>query len=262
MNRPLSICRCGDTLQAILPASAVGQLARACSESAQLFEHLGIDYCGGPHVSVEEACARAGITCDTVISRLIAIRVSPRHEHAPIYASLVALTEYIEHHHHAFARLELARASRLMTRVLTMQGAHHPELSQIAGQLTALSSALSPHLYREERVLFPLIRALETDPYRERPSGLSHDTLPGLVRAANQEHEALAARLHTLREQARGFTPPHDADESVRALYACLESLERDLRLHIHLEHDVLYPRSLSRRAAGVAPASVHGPGK
>jgi regulator of cell morphogenesis and NO signaling len=45
-----------------------------------------------------------------------------------------------------------------------------------------------------------------------------------------------------------GFTPPAGTCNTWRALYAGLEALDADLREHIHLENNVLFPRALSGR--------------
>ena len=59
------------------------------------------------------------------------------------------------------------------------------------------------------------------------------------------EHDTDGERLRKLREISNDYTLPADACPSFTALYAGLEDLERDLHQHIHLENNVLFPRSI-----------------
>ncbi|MHB2020569.1 MAG: hemerythrin domain-containing protein, partial [Candidatus Xenobia bacterium] len=99
--------------------------------------------------------------------------------------------------------------------------------------LQALSCELRPHLNKEERVLFPAMRAGE-----------------GWVQAPIQvmmsEHDHAGDLLLALRTTTAQYTPPESACASYRALYAGLSELEQDLHRHIHLENNVLFPRAIA----------------
>jgi regulator of cell morphogenesis and NO signaling len=46
-----------------------------------------------------------------------------------------------------------------------------------------------------------------------------------------------------MRRIAGGYAPPAGASDVWRAVYAGLDAFDRDLREHVHLENDVLFPR-------------------
>lgn len=48
-----------------------------------------------------------------------------------------------------------------------------------------------------------------------------------------------------MRELTNGFTPPPEACNTYRALFAALSELEEDLHRHIHLENAVLFPQAM-----------------
>jgi regulator of cell morphogenesis and NO signaling len=54
-----------------------------------------------------------------------------------------------------------------------------------------------------------------------------------------------------MRELTNGFTPPPEACNTYRALFAGLAELEEDLHRHIHLENSVLFPQALALSKAG-----------
>jgi regulator of cell morphogenesis and NO signaling len=58
------------------------------------------------------------------------------------------------------------------------------------------------------------------------------------------EHAEAVRLLAEMRRLSAGYEPPADAGNPLRDLYRGLAELEGDLHLHIHLENDVLFPRT------------------
>ena len=59
------------------------------------------------------------------------------------------------------------------------------------------------------------------------------------------EHEAAGAALRRLRELTDDYSVPEGACNTWRALWHGLAALEEDLHQHIHLENNILFPRSM-----------------
>jgi regulator of cell morphogenesis and NO signaling len=74
------------------------------------------------------------------------------------------------------------------------------------------------------------------------------------VRVLDIEHDDAEARLAELRQLSGGYLPPPRSSASLRAVFADLASLERDLHEHIHLENNVLFPRALEIERALLGP--------
>jgi len=51
--------------------------------------------------------------------------------------------------------------------------------------------------------------------------------------------------LKKMNELSNGYEPPADACNTYRAAYANLKALEDDIHYHIHLENNILFPKSL-----------------
>ena len=60
------------------------------------------------------------------------------------------------------------------------------------------------------------------------------------------EHTGVAEKLQHIRELTDEFAAPEDACATWRAYYTELKGMDRDLREHIHLENNVLFPRALT----------------
>jgi regulator of cell morphogenesis and NO signaling len=140
---------------------------------------------------------------------------------------LDALCDLIERRFHRPLDEQLPRIGALMDEV----GAAQPQLAELVPWVMGLVGELGQHMLKEEQVLFPIIRQTGHAP----PPPVS------VMRAEHTEaHEALAA----IAKLTGGFTAPADAGETQRALYAELQTLDRELREHIRIENDILFPRA------------------
>ena len=98
-------------------------------------------------------------------------------------------------------------------------------------------------MMKEERVLFPYIRALGA-PGGAPPAPFG--TVRNPVHMMMREHDRAAELLATLADATANFSPPEDACASFRALYAGLAELRLDLLKHVSLENNVLFPKAVA----------------
>jgi len=135
----------------------------------------------------------------------------------------------------------------LAEKVATVHGANHPDtLPALRDTFRSLKEELDSHLEKEEHVLFPYVRELETAARGLRPSmSIPLGLASGAIGVMEREHEVAGLALKTIHRLTDGFRPPDDACGSFRALYAGLEIFEADLHGHIHLENNILFPRAL-----------------
>ncbi|MBK9162868.1 MAG: hemerythrin domain-containing protein [Acidobacteria bacterium] len=61
----------------------------------------------------------------------------------------------------------------------------------------------------------------------------------------NVEHEEVGELLSKMRATTNNYALPDGACPSFTALYHRLEAFERDIHQHIHLENNLLFPRSV-----------------
>ena len=101
---------------------------------------------------------------------------------------------------------------------------------------------MAEHMGKEDRVLFPMIRALER--------GEGGEAVGNPIRAMEHEHASAGDAMSKIRELTSGFTPPMDACNTFRATLDGLAELESDLHQHVHKENNVMFPRALDLAAA------------
>ncbi len=228
-------------------STAVGDIVAEAPSTARVFERVGVDYCCGGRRSLSAACEAKSLTVDEVIAALReATSQAAPDEVRWTERSMSSLIEHLVATHHVFTRDELERATGLMNKVLAAHAATNPELAGIARTFEALRDELIPHLQKEEVILFPYVRALDGGASPRGP----FPTVMMPVRMMDMEHDSAGKLLATLREQTRDYALPEGACGTWRALWDSLQSLERDLHMHIHLESNVLFPRAVAAEAA------------
>lgn len=160
-----------------------------------------------------------------------ATSAGPQENAEPVSQSPRDLIPFILDRYHAAHRRELPELARLALRLETVHG-QRPECPRgLAQLLVDIEAELVAHMQKEEQVLFPLLLA----------SG--GGCAPLAIRRMRAEHDDHAQMLAALRRQTGDFSPPADACGSWRRLYEGCAKLSADLKAHIALENDALFPQ-------------------
>jgi regulator of cell morphogenesis and NO signaling len=235
----------------------VREYALEMPSAVRVFEKLKIDYCCGGGRPIGDACAAAGVGIEELASLLEQANDAPVASVQPVVAqssTLAAVIDYIVEKHHTFTREEMERINALLEKVCSKHGANHPEVVIARTLFRTLCDDLKPHMYKEEAVLFPYIKALEQAVSRKTVLPFApFGTVNNPVRMMMSEHDTAGDILRELRAATGDYAAPEDACMSYRALYDALEGFERDLHRHIHLENNVLFPRAVEMESAAFA---------
>lgn len=234
--------------------TTIRDLAQAFPGAARVFEKFGIDYCCGGDRGLEEACHATNVSVEQVMDALEAAEYAECLSAATRDWEKEPLAELIVHikdTHHQFARNEITRLNTLFEKVISVHGKNHPELNNLRVVFHGLAQEMTLHMMKEERILFPYIVRLEEaviqrEPILPSPFG----SVQNPVAMMEHEHEDALEEVRGLRELSANFTAPADACVSYRALYQALSEFEADLRQHIHLENDFLFPRAVAMEGA------------
>lgn len=215
----------------------LGELVAEAPGRAAVLDRLGLDYCCHGQRTLADACTEAGLEHDAVAAALVAAVPEPvDHPTEP-----AALADHIEATHHTFLHAELPALDALAAKVVGVHGERHPELAEVHRLIVALRADLEPHLLKEERVLFPAIRALVGG-----ASDFPFGTVQNPIRMMSMEHDRAGELLAALRDASGGYRVPEDGCASYRSLYERLAALEADTHRHIHLENNVLFPAAVA----------------
>lgn len=212
-------------------------IVTAAPASARVLESFGLDYCCRGRRALGDACSEAGVDAEAVLDALTEIGSAREADWASM--DPVALVDHLERTHHAYLHTELERLDALAEKVAGVHGGRHPELAEVVAVFRALRADLEPHLAKEERVLFPMIRELASSSVAP---AFHCGSIQNPISVMMLEHDRagdLLARLHTI---TNAYRVPAAGCASYRALYAGLAQLEADTHLHVHKENNVLFP--------------------
>ncbi len=218
-------------------SSTLAELVNTNPDLARELERRSLDYCCGGRRTLADACAAAGLDAAVVAGELGSIASRGPADWA--HLNPADLVDHLEFTHHAYLHDELPRLTVLATKVASVHGSRHPELPDVQRSYAQLRADLEPHLMKEERVLFPMIREMAT---AENAPTFHCGSLRNPISVMLAEHDRAGELLAQLRVLTDGYTPPDDACASYRALYAGLDELEADTHLHVHKENNRLFP--------------------
>lgn len=225
----------------------IGELALEVPYAIAILEKWQIDYCCRGHQSVAEACRNAGVTPLELLTAIGDPRDAQTHNWQS--RSLTELQAYIVSTHHSYTRQAIETISLLSEKVANRHGGHHAEVLAVRQLFVDLSDELTPHMVKEEQLLFPYIEELEAASEADPRPASCFGSIANPIRVMLMEHESAGEKLVQLRSVTSGYALPQDACLSYRALYEQLVALEKDLHQHIHLENNVLFPRALRLEA-------------
>lgn len=236
---------------AIDARTTIGEMVTERPSRARVFERCGIDYCCGGRLTLEAACAAKGVDVGRVLDQLRAADAAGAEEHVVNWEEegAGALADHIEQVHHAYLKRELPRLTAMTMKVAAVHGGRHASLLELRDVYEAFAQDMVEHMMKEERALFPWIRALASG-QGPAPSGIENP-----VRVMMAEHEDSGVALEKMRALTDGYTPPMDACNTYRAMLHGLAELETDTHVHVHKENSILFPMAVKLEEARGAGA-------
>ncbi len=224
----------------ITESTTVAELAATVPSSVRVLQRHGIDFCCGGKRPIGDVCREKGLSFGDISA---AIDASARREHGQRDWSrepLHALIDHIIATYHDRLREDLPRFEAMAGKATLAHASKAPHLARVQDLVGELSADLNDHMRKEELVLFPAIRTLEGAGRR----GASWISQP--ITVMEQEHDRAGELLAELRSITNHYTVPDWACPTVRALYRGLEEMEASMHLHVHLENNILFPRTLA----------------
>jgi regulator of cell morphogenesis and NO signaling len=213
-----------------------------------VLESWGIDYCCGGQKSLKQACQDRHLPEMEIMEQLE--KAASETTHDPVNnwdgRSLADLARHIVSRHHIYVRQQLVRLEHLGEKVRRKHAQAHPEIGKLFELLLTVRDELSMHMMKEEQILFPYIARLEHA--FQAKHGIpepAFGTVANPIRQMMNEHDDAGSLMTAIRKISNGYTAPADACASYSAFYAALKEFELDLHQHIHLENNILFPRSV-----------------
>lgn len=228
------------------PDSTVGEIVKSDFRAAAVFQSYGIDFCCGGRQTVAEACRAREVAAAEVLNRIDSICREPDGAQ-PRFAdwSTDALIAHIVERHHDYVRRAMPAIGAYARKLVSVHGTNHPELHDVARIFGDVEDEMTMHMAKEENILFPYIsRVADAVSRGVPPPAAPFGSIENPIRMMEAEHDAAGDAMAQIRALTDGYTPPADACTTYRVCLRELETFERDLHEHVHLENNVLFPRA------------------
>lgn len=227
--------------------SNIGQIVAENYKAAAVFKKHGIDFCCNGNRTIERAVGKKEDGPDQLI-RELKEAVAEKNNGSIDFKSfpLDLLADYIEKTHHRYVTQKINEITPFLQKIVQVHGMNHPELMEIERLFMLSAGDLSAHMKKEELVLFPYIRGIVQAQLSggNKPNSVI-DSAASYIAEMEKDHDAEGERFRTISALTDEYTPPEDACTTYRVTFSMLEEFEDDLHRHIHLENNILFPRSV-----------------
>lgn len=222
----------------ILEDKKIGEYVVSDYRSAHVFSKYGIDFCCGGQRSLKDVCDKNLVDFQKVLEELLQLEKDGDPIRIVEDSNIEELIDYILEKHHTYTREKGHLLLEYSNKMLNAHGEKHPEVKIFHKLVTELVNDLLQHLMKEENILFPAILSLDNPSNNLfKGDGIMHP-----ISAMEFEHDIAGKILGDLSSLTNNFEPPSYACTTWKICYKTLSAYADDLKTHIHLENNILFP--------------------
>jgi regulator of cell morphogenesis and NO signaling len=155
------------------------------------------------------------------------------------------IVDYIQRTHIYYLQKKLPEIEQSIVLLTGHYESQHPILLALQNFFLHYVQDLSEHIRAEETNLLPYIGLLQNA--AQSANGFSRFLLArgeySIDRFVNEHHDT-EDELKDIRQTIRLYEPPDTNESLYRILLSQLQTFEQDLRVHAHIEEEVLIPKA------------------
>lgn len=215
--------------------------------TAPIFKSYNIDFCCKGHRNLDKVCQKQNINKEELMEKLDDV-MSQTNSGTIDFSNwdLDLLVDYIEKTHHRFIHKKSEEIFPFLEKVVRVHGENHHELKEIEKEFKKSIENLKAHVVKEENILFPYVKILVATKYGNNVLSLPYvSNVTNPISQMLVEHEEEGDRFARISELTNNYTPPADACNTYKVTFALIQEFENDLHKHIHLENNILFPKSI-----------------
>ncbi len=227
----------------------VGLIVARNIHAASVFNSYSIDFFSRGERTLEAACLEHCVSLSHVLEDLGDVK--DRNESVPDFErmELTALSMYILRNHHKFTERKVVFIKHTLERLMREYGEENTKVYELKKTFADLSVYLTVHMKHEEFIVFPFIRKM-TRVKSWRSPGMSVIADP--IASMKEDHHHEVQTLAKIAALTNNYVLPGDADYALQVTYGALRELEEDLKIHMHLENNILFPKAIAFAYANI----------
>lgn len=224
----------------------VAEIVTQNIKAADVFKRHGIDFCCGGGVTIQKACKKNGVDYKILEGELKSIGNNIPKAFNYNNWQLDFLIDHIQNIHHSYVEESIPIMLEYSNKVAKVHGHHYSEVVRINKLVKEVAQELTGHMKKEELILFPYVKQLVLSKNENRKPMTPHfGSVNNPIAMMENEHETAGDIFKEIAVLTNNYTPPKEACNTFKALYVKLEEFEQDLHQHIHLENNILFPKSV-----------------
>lgn len=224
----------------IMGDMTLADIVKQYPQTIPYLNELHLDYCCNGHLPMEQSLEQVQADLPAVLKELNRLARRPAAKTTRTATSMEAFKKLdmeemlfdLEETHHVTERKMMEQIEQDLNRILVV---HYPrrgeELARIHNRFSRLKAELEEHFAKEERLVFPLMRA------NMEPT----DEILGRIRDLEGEHAAVGSRLKELRKLTDDYRLPEDACATYRRTYHLMKMFTEDVFVHIFKENSIAF---------------------
>lgn len=225
----------------ITPETTIGEVVKNNFRTAGVFEKHNLDFCCGGKKLLSIVCKEKGVDETALKNELISLKNEYDANKVNLW-SLSFLCDYIVENHHKYLKTIFPQINTHINKVVNAHSDRLPYLNTIKALFIEIQCDLISHMEKEEKILFPYIKHIDDSNFENIPPfGKIETPISVMIR----EHEEAGEGIEKLKELTNNFTPPENACATFKTTYAEFEEFYKDLKVHIHLENNILFPAAI-----------------
>lgn len=224
----------------LTPDKLISEIVAKDYRAAKVLMKHDISFCCTGRTNLAQASQEKGIAVEQLMSEIESMQ--KEQNKGPDYNAwpIDFLADYIEKTHHRYVRKTVPLLKQYTERIHQVHGAQRPELIKIKYLFNESAVVLGAHMKEEEKVLFPLFRDMA------KGKEVNGELIRALIHNLMEEHENEEEQFNEIAQLSNQYTPPEDACNTYRVTYGLLSEYDQDLKLHTHLENNILFTKALN----------------
>ena len=212
-------------------------------QTAAIFNNYGIDFCCRGGRTLEQACIEESVSLAEILDVLW--ELDTKSNLLPDFGimRINMLADYIKRNHHTYTERKLVFIRNNIDRLIRDHQYSHQELAQIQRIFEDLSMDLRIHMKQEEFMIFPYIKAMIKK--RSINSKLFKSIRDPII-AMQDDHDNEEKSFNVLSDLTNSYSIPSRGYYAFKTTYAAMKELEEDLKIHMHLENNILFPKAIN----------------
>jgi regulator of cell morphogenesis and NO signaling len=219
----------------------LASIVTANHQTVPVLEKYNLDFCCKGKRTLSEACTEKGLSLEAILEEL---QISTGGDTALQFSAMNAeqLVQHILLRHHFYVKQSMPSIQDHLVKVAAKHGDRFPYMFEVLNLFITLRNEMSLHMQKEEVILFPRIKEIESLYLFKQKRNIESNYIFGPVGVLENEHDIAGEIMSCIRELTGNYTAPGEACTTFKVVLAELKEFEEDLHKHVHLENNLLFP--------------------